>query len=233
MYSRTSHATVAARPRPAIVFAEDFDAPSGITVLDDPPAPPPPAPPAPPPPPAITAEDLAAAREEAYAEGHRTGLAQAAADRAEITRQMLTLIAERLDGAQAEAGRVAAESAEAVARLLMGTLMTMLPALCARHGAAEVAAVVRAVLPALTREPRVTIRLSPHLVQDIERELAALDPELQGRVTLTASEAVPPGDVRITWHDGAAIRDSASLLQAASAALAPLGLLAPSPSVPA
>ena len=62
----------------------------------------------------------------------------------------------------------------------------MLPALCARHGAAEVAALTRAVLPALAREPRVTIRVSPHVVAAVEQELARLDPELHGRVVAGA-----------------------------------------------
>src|SRR3954468_371858 len=94
-----------ARPRPgrrpAILFAEDFDAPAGITVLDDTAEDAPP--PEPPAPPAITAEDVAAARAEAYAEGHCAGLSQAAADRAEITRQMLGIIAERLTSAREDA----------------------------------------------------------------------------------------------------------------------------------
>jgi flagellar assembly protein FliH len=165
------------------------------------------------------------ARADAYAEGHRNGLAQAAADRAEVTRQMLATIAERLGGAAAEAALVAEESAASVARLLLGTLASVLPALCARHGAAEVAALTRAVLPALTREPRISIRLSPHVVRAVEQELARLDPELHGRIALVPTDAVPPGDVRITWADGAAQRDAAALRQAVAEALAPLDLL--------
>jgi flagellar assembly protein FliH len=210
--------------KPAILFDEDFDAPpatAGVIVLDDLPDE------APPPPPAVTAEDVAAARADAYAEGHEKGLAQAAADRAEVTRQMLGVIADRLEGARLEAARVAEEGAQAVARLLMGTLAGMMPALCARHGAAEVAAVARAVLPALVREPRVTIRVSPHLVRAVEQALAGLDPDLHGRVMLVPTDAVPPGDVRIAWADGAAVRETAALWRSIAEALAPLDLLAP------
>ena len=220
-----------ARPpvRPAILFAEDFDAPPGITVLDDLPPEPEPPPPPPPPPPAITEEQLAAARADAYAEGHRNGLAQAAADRAEVSRQMLGVIADRLGDASGEAARLAGEQADALARLLLGTLAAVLPATCARHGAAEVAALTRAVLPALVREPRVTIRISPHVVGAVERELARLDPELHGRVALVPTDAVPPGDVRIAWQDGAAVRDAAALWREVAEALAPLDLLPAGP----
>jgi flagellar assembly protein FliH len=205
--------------RPVILFAEDFDAPPGVTVFDDPPDG------AEPVAPAFTEEELAAARADAYAEGHSNGLAKAAADRAEVTRQMLGVIVERLDGARAEAARVAEESADALARLLLGTLASVLPALCARHGAAEVVALTHAVLPALVREPRVTIRISPHVMRAVEQELGRLDPELHGRVSLVPTDAVVPGDVRITWQDGAAARDAAALWRDVADALAPLDLL--------
>ncbi len=228
----TARAAGSRARRPAILFAEDFDAPPGITVLDDPPEETP-SPPPPPPPPAITEADIAAARADAYAEGHRTGLAQAAADRAEVTRQMLSTIATRLDGARTEAARIAEEQADALARLLLGTLAIVLPASCARHGAAEVAALTRAVLPALAREPRVTIRVSPHVARAVEQELARLDPELHGRVALVPTDAVAPGDARITWQDGAAVRDAAALWREVAEALAPLDLLpAADPAAP-
>ncbi len=203
--------------RPAILFAEDFDARPGITILDDPDE-------TESRPPAFTEAEIAAARADAYAEGHRNGLAQAATDRAEVTRQMLATVADRLAGAGDEAARVAEESADAVARLLLGTLAVMLPALCARHGAAEVVALTRAVLPALAREPRVTIRLSPHVVRAVEQELDRLDPELRARVSLSPVDAVAPGDARIAWQDGAAIRDAAALWRKVTEALAPLDL---------
>jgi flagellar assembly protein FliH len=207
--------------RPAILFAEDFDAPPGVTVLDDVPDEAEPAPP----PPAITEEDVATARADAYAEGHRNGLAQAAADRAEVTRQMLGVIADRLSGARSEASRVAEDSAETVSRLLLGTLATLLPALCVRHGAAEVTAMVRAVLPALASEPRVTLRISPLVLSAVEQELSQLDPDLHERVSLVPTDTVAPGDVRISWQDGSAVRDAAALWRAVAEALAPLDLL--------
>lgn len=216
----TTGPTRARRRRPAILFAEDFDALPGVTVLDDAEEPETP-------PPVFTEAEVTAARADAYAEGHRNGLAQAAADRAEVTRQMLGTIADRLDGAGAEAVRVAEESADALARLLLGTLATMLPALCARHGAAEVAALTRAVLPALAREPRVTIRLSPHVVRVVEQELDRLDPDLHARVSLSPTDTVAPGDARIAWQDGAASRDAAALWRKVAETLAPLDLLPP------
>jgi flagellar biosynthesis/type III secretory pathway protein FliH len=109
----------------------------------------------------------------------------------------------------------------------MGTLAGMLPAVCARHGAAEVAALTRAVLPALVHEPRVTIRVSPHMLRTVEDAMATVDPDLHGRVAVVPTNAMPPGDARITWADGAAVRDTAALWRAISEVLEPLDLLVP------
>jgi flagellar assembly protein FliH len=204
----------------APLFAEDFDQPAvhGVTVLDD-------AADAPREIPAATQAEIALARDEAYAEGLCSGLAQAAADRAEVSRQMLATIADRLAHAAGEARQVAEDAAHSLARLLLGTLAAVLPATCARHGATEVAALARTLLPALAQEPRVTIRISPHVTEALQAELAQLDAMVASRIVVVPTDAVVPGDVRISWDDGVAMRDTAALWQQVSEVLAPLGLL--------
>jgi flagellar assembly protein FliH len=201
-----------------VLFLEDFDA-----IAE------PPAPEVAPEPviaePSFSADEMNAAKEEAFAEGHRAGIARAVSDRAEVTRQMLTTIAEELSGACHAAARLAEESAEAVARLLLRTLGTVLPELCARHGEAEIRAVARAILPTLAREPRITIRVSPHVTASLEQELASLDPDLRNRILVMPTDAVPPGDTRIAWEDGAAVRNTAAVWRSVAEALAPLGLI--------
>jgi flagellar assembly protein FliH len=206
------------RQHHGVLFAEDFDAPPGVTVLDEA------ADEVEPPAPSFTEADLAAARAEAYAEGHRRGLAQAAADREEVTRQLLATIAERLQQAGGEAARAAETAAESVARLLLGVFAAVLPTLFARHGAAEVAALARAVLPALREEAAVTLEVSPLLAREVGHALEKLDAVTRAHTTLSVSEAVAPGDVRILWQDGAAVRDGAALWREVAEALAAFDL---------
>jgi hypothetical protein len=73
----------------------------------------------------------------------------------------------------------------------------------------------------------VTVHISPHVVRAVEQELARLAPELHARVSLAPTDAVPPGDARIVWQDGAAIRDAAALWREVAGTLAPLDLLPP------
>jgi hypothetical protein len=215
--------------RPAgVLFAEDFDEPPPLRATR--PAPPPAAPEPPPPPPP---PDIAAIRRAAFEEGAASARAEidaGAARDGEMTRRMLAEIANALGDAAMEHARLAEASAEAIARLALGMLAALLPALCERHGAAEVAALAGAVLPSLAHAPQVTIRVGPHAMAGLREELARLDPELRARIIVTPSDAIAQGDVRIAWQDGCAARHSAGLRQAILDTLAPLGLLPPMPA---
>jgi flagellar biosynthesis/type III secretory pathway protein FliH len=212
---------VGSRSVAASLFDEDFDHP--------------PAPPLPPDPeviePVFTAVELEAARETAWREGHETGRTEAEQSDTAIARQVLAHIAAQLDLAGAEASRIAEQSAEAIARLLLDCFATTFPALSARHGDSEVRAIVRAVLPPLRQEPKIAIRLDPVSARSVAREIERLDPDQLLRVDLIPTHAMPAGDVRITWRNGSAVRDTAALWQQVVDILAPAGLLPSHPAV--
>lgn len=208
-----------------VLFAEDFDEPETF----EPPEPEviAPAPEAPPPEEAVFTEaELDAAREAGRAEGRAAGREEARAAQAADGRDALRRLAAAMDEARLEAARVAEEAAEGMARLMLGMLAAALPALCARHGEAEIRAMSRRLLPALESEPRVTIRVNPRHLDAMRGELAGLDPEQAGRTRLLPTDAMPPGDLRIAWDYGQAVRDARALAASMEEALAPLGLLA-------
>lgn len=187
------------RGRP--LFDEDFDRPPRVE--------------APPEPeiiaPTFTLAEYEASREEAWRAGQaaeRDAIRQAEET---ATRDALNAIAAQLDDARGETTRIAEESAEALARLLLDTLGALFPVLCARFGAAEAEGLVRAILPALRQEPRATVRLAPTLVRRITDTIERADPDLLPRVDIVADETLPPGDLRVTWRNGEARRDAVLL----------------------
>ena len=201
---------------PAALFAEDFDLPRRAAipaseVIN----------------PTYTAADLAEARAEAWAAGHAAGTTEANGMITATTRSLLEAIAAALHDAKATANTVAERSVEAIARLLLDSLAKLLPALCERHGEAELCALIHTILPALAQEPTITVRLNPVHTTALMRELDRLDPELVERVRLLPVEAIEVGDVRVSWHDGSATRDTAALWQQVRAVLEPAGLLSP------
>lgn len=175
--------------------------------------------------PVFALADIEEAREAAWAEGREAGLAETTSTSAAEVRASLAAIANALGSAAGAAATFAEQAAEEIARTLLDTLATMLPALCARHGEDEVRAVVRAVLPPLLREPVVTVRLNPAVVGAVQDELGQLDPDLAQRVRLVPIAAMPAGDVRVSWEDGTAARDTRAAWDAVAAALADAGLL--------
>ena len=177
---------------------------------------PPPAVIPPPPDPAL----LAAARADGAAEGHARGFAeglaeglrrQAAAQNAQIATS-LGLLSAALADATAEAERVAVQSAEALASLLLGAMDAALPAESARRGAALPVRIAAALRPALADRPEAKLFVAPELVEPA----AALLPD---GPEVAADPMLPPGDGRIEWRDGAHLVSLESRRAAVRAAL--------------
>ena len=161
---------------------------------------PPPAAAPPPPDPML----LGAARAEGATEGHARGFAeglaeglrrQAAAQNAQIAASLNLLSAALADG-MADAERVAVQSAEALASLMLGVLDAALPEESARRGAALPARIAAALRPALADRPEARLFVAPELVAPA----AALLPD---GPEVAADPTLPPGDGRIEWRDGA------------------------------
>ena len=209
----------AAAPRPhlaGVLYAEDFDEA----------APPPSSAGEPAPEPEVIEPVFSAAElDRARAEGRAAGLAEAERSIGASRLQVLRLIAENMSNAQEAACNLAADAADAAARCMLTALTACLPALCTRHGANELRAFVRIVLPALIEEPQITVRVHPHMIAVLQDELASMDFDIAERITLQPADAVMPGDVRVTWSAGSASRQGARARAAVEEALAMLGLL--------
>lgn len=195
-----------------LLFDEDFDLP-------------------PPPPepevilPVFSAAELMTAREDAARDSRDSALAEADQSTRAAACRSLAQIAAQITAARAEAASIAEQSAEAIARLLLDCFATAFPALSARHGPGELAAVLREILPALHRQPKITVRINPRHVPAMTEEINSLDADLAARVRLIPSDAVAPGDARVAWENGAATRDTVSLWSQIESILAPAGLL--------
>ena len=175
--------------------------------------------------PVYTVAELTAAREAAAQESRDRALMEAEGSGRAAARRALTEMAAQLGAAEAEAAAVAEQTSEAIARLLLDCFATAFPALSARHGANEVAAVVQSILPALHRESKIIGRVNPHLIAAMTEELGTLDAELVTRVRLVPTDALALGDARVTWDNGSATRDTTSLWRQIENVLTQAGLL--------
>ncbi|MGI4950911.1 MAG: hypothetical protein ACRYGM_03835 [Janthinobacterium lividum] len=183
----------------------------------------------PPVPPPLTQADIEAACIRAVQAAERAWSEGAAERRAAA----LEIIGTRLDEALAEAKQQAEALADGLARTFLGMAATALPALCRRHGDAEVLALLHRILPLAAGSGGVVVRVHAGLIETLAVDLALLDDSLADRVQLRAAN-LPAGDVRITWENGGLVRDTGAIHAAMQDCLLQLGLLDPVPvSAPA
>ena len=199
-----------------VLFAEDFDLPDEEQPVAEPEVVEP----------VFDQLQMAAAKTGSFDEGYVAGRAALIAEDVVGLRQAVVMLAAELEAARETARLVGEQAAEEIARLLLSALGAVMPVLRAAHGDAEVCGVARAVLPALSVEPEITIRTNPHTAPSLLAEIARIDPELTARVRITPTDALARGDVRIAWRDGLAVRDGAALWREVAAILVPQSLLA-------
>lgn len=166
----------------------------------------------PPPPPTFSEEELEAARASAYDKGKRDGRAEEKAARDTEISNLLKTIAQALpDLFAAESRREKLYEQEAVA-LTLAALRILFPALEARHGLSEAESIVRTVLADAQGRTEISIDINPDTVEPIETHLTSLATRLEGvRIAVRPDDRLGPGDCKLGWKDGGAVRDAKAL----------------------
>ena len=200
-----------------VLYAEDFDE-DGLQpgVFDPQPGPEPEI---------IEPRFSAAELEAARAEARQVGRGEAEDGLAASRIQLVAKLVDGLGEARAGAFAAAEQAAEGVARCMLSALAACLPALCEQHSAGELRMLVRTLLPALSEEPRIIVRVHSDTMAAMQEEMSSLDAEIGERVHLLATDAIAPGDARISWAEGSATRDASRSRAAFEQGLALLGLL--------
>ncbi|HZF77396.1 MAG TPA: hypothetical protein VE033_16330 [Acetobacteraceae bacterium] len=181
----------------------------------DPPAPEPEVEPEPDPLPGLLDEAWRGGYAQGHAEGHAAAQASIEAHAAAVLDATLAALAE----ADRAARDVAEQSALAMGEACIAALLATLPSLSPRFAAEEALRFAEALLPALSEEPVVTLRVAPVLAPAIAARFAR-----EARVEVLADEAVAPGDTVATWRGGRAEHRADAARNAIAGAFAALGL---------
>lgn len=159
---------------------------------------------------------LAAAREEAYAEGIETGVQQARQEGEYIASTALTTITQemaRLNGIHEtivrDAHKESINLALVIARKLAGELL-------ARFSVPEVENVIRDLLVQLgdlTAQPKVVAGVNPDLAPIIEQHIEGLKAQsgFEGQVSVIGEDGISGSDCRVEWAEGGGQRDAAQI----------------------
>ena len=174
-----------------------------------------------PPPPSFGASDMQDARLESFERGRMAGLAEADASLLAERTRALGAIAGLMAQADARASDVADRAAGLLAASLLGALRAAMPDLVARSALGEAGAMLAAVLPGLSREPRVRVEVPAAIASGVAEALA-LVPGVQGRVDVRPAPAMEAGGVLVTWSAGEASRRPAQVWAEIMQMIAPL-----------
>lgn len=172
-------------------------------------------PPAPPPPPTFSEDELTAAREIAYADGERTGRNAAEQAIAARSTRVLELLTDELQRASAAIARDQSAIIRDATAIALTICRKILPHTYRATAGEEIAELLSAVLPRISEQPQVLVRvaapLAPMLAEPTANVVAASG--FSGTLKVLADDALPEGDCRIEWSQGGVVRDAATLLR--------------------
>ena len=195
------------RPARKFMFdVKDFDEKDAPEVPDEPP---------PPPPPTFSEAELERARRDSLAKGREEAAAEAEASRERrvadllqtISREFSTLFAaEDLRNAQYEAESV---------RLTLATLQRLFPAMNQKYGLSEIQRVIQEVLESQREQATIKIEVEPDYVETIRDHVKRVlkQANISGNCEVTGNQALGPGDCRMSWENGGALRESTAVAE--------------------
>ena len=183
---------------PRVLFAEDFDTfsaalPAVVPEVISP---------------SFTLADLQAARETAHQLGLAAGRVEAEQAVTNRVRKAMEQVMAALGAMDEKRLRDAETMAEALAATILAAISAALPTLCARHGEAEARAMVASILPGLTQTQTVHLRAHSSVLPGVLAQLQALRAPQMPSIDAQADDALTPGDITMTWQDGAATRSA-------------------------
>ena len=172
-----------------------------------------------------TEEDMAAAKREAYMNGHADGVRKGHAEAMDTLARQLNTLLEELVPAVSDLGRdqaLANERAQAnMARIVRATMTRLMPVYLAKHGADEALAVVSDCLAELQDPGRLTVRLPEGMADLLGDRLSKVAERagFEGQIRLLTDGTLGPSDVRVDWGAGGAERRYESIQAEIDAAI--------------
>jgi flagellar assembly protein FliH len=175
-----------------------------------------------PPEPTFSKEELEAAREAGYADGHSAGLQEASTSLEARTAQLVAEIGERLPPLSDEQAQANDRLMCNGARVATTIARKILPSYTAKHGTDELATLVTQCLETLINEPRIHVRVASEQVEPITRHLetAVSASGFDGRFLVEADDTMGPSDCKLTWLSGGLERNEADIWRNIDAAIA-------------
>lgn len=168
-----------------------------------------------PPPPTYSQDDLSSAQAVAMEQGRQKGLNEANNSREQKVAQLLQQISTQFATLFAAEQERESRYEEEVILLTLTALDKLFPTLNDTIGPLEMEQAVTRILQSAVDQSEITIRVHPDFTQDIEGLLAPFRAKDVNppNFHIIGDETLGPGDCRLSWADGGAVRDAQALSQ--------------------
>jgi flagellar assembly protein FliH len=168
-----------------------------------------------PPPPSFSEQEMAECRAAALAEGHAAGMAEAEDGIARTASETLQVIATEIAGLAAAQNAGIEQAHRDALTLAAAIVRKTVPAKIQGTAAVAIEDFVRDCLPQIMEEPRIVVRISDSLLDQIKQDLEQIAARsgFAGQMIVMADPDLSVQDCRIEWADGGAERDSARIWQ--------------------
>ncbi len=163
--------------------------------------------------PQFSEEDVDRARAEGHTEGRAAAAAEAAAVIAARTADALEAIVRRLE--ELARDRAADEDAKArdAAAVALAVVRKLWPGLARTTALAEIERVVATVMARLRADSKLAVQVNEDLCDLVAGRLGTIADRhgFAGALVVTGDASIAPGDCRVVWDGGGAVRDSERL----------------------
>lgn len=165
--------------------------------------------------PSFSEEEIAAARDDAFAQGKAEGVNEAAeATERDIVTALGNLSAQfqKLFQDHEKSQKSVLDTAISVSVAISRKIF---PALNERNGLDEIERMIEMSVGTIIDEPMVTVTVNPGHAAGLEDRLGGMDTKASytGEIKVVSSEEVLPGDCRVEWSGGGAKRDMTVMWQ--------------------
>jgi hypothetical protein len=151
-----------------------------------------------------TEQEILGLKQESFLAGVDSGLTQSSSRNAVDVLKALDRIASALEDDSLTRRKQVQVAIEAIGRLIINSLVAILPSLCDRNAVSGIVDSVKLIFSGVNEESAVTVEVSSSLEGDIRSALGALPPALTRRIALAPSECLPTGEARMKWELGIA-----------------------------
>lgn len=156
-----------------------------------------------------TEEDLAAARDEGFAQGEAAARAAAMVSIEQASAKTLAAIGAQLNNASQDIERIRAQILKDSLKLVSAAIGKIVPTMARHNALAEIERLIRDCLQAIYDEPRVVVRAHDRVIAALQDRVNTLASSsgFHGKIMLFPDEQLNETDCRVEWADGGAERN--------------------------